>query len=40
MLDVLIMTAVAAVFAGKGAIGLRLWWHRRTWLARGAARAA
>ena len=34
MLDVLIMTTVVAVFAGKGAMGLRQWFHRRSFLAR------
>lgn len=32
LLDILIMTAVISVFAGKAARRLRIWFHRRTFL--------
>jgi hypothetical protein len=32
MLDILIMTAVVGVFAGKAAIGIRSWLHRRSFM--------
>ncbi|HEY5947870.1 MAG TPA: hypothetical protein VIV40_20360 [Kofleriaceae bacterium] len=38
-LDVVIMFTVAAVFAGKAMVGLRRWWHRRTFVERALARA-
>ena len=36
MLDVVIMFTVMAVFAGKGAMGVREWLHRRKFLAQSA----
>jgi hypothetical protein len=38
-LDVLIMFAITAVFAGKAMMGLRKWHHRRSFVTRQLARA-
>ena len=38
-LDILIMFTVMSVFAGKAMMGLRKWWHHRSFVTRELARA-